>query len=61
MTVPEVHAVLRRLLDLRRWDEHEIIAWSTWRMERNRVAKLSHEKRRRAELRRRSRKHKQAL
>lgn len=61
MTVPEVRAILRYLLDLRHWDEDEIIAWSNWRMERNRVAKESHEARRRNELRRRSRKREQAL
>ena len=61
MTVPEVRAILRYLLDLRRWDEDEIIAWSNWRMERNRVAKECHEARRRNELRRRSRKREQAL
>ena len=61
MTVPEVRAVLRHLLDLRQWDEDKIVAWCNWRMERNRVAKLCHKERRRAELRRRSRKRKQAL
>jgi len=55
MTVPEVRAVLRHLLDLRRWDEDEIVAWCNWRMERNRVAKQCHEARRRKALRRQSR------
>ena len=58
MTVPEVRAVLRHLLDLRQWDEDEILAWSQWRQERNRQAKLSHTRRRRAERRRRRRKRK---
>lgn len=61
MTVREVRALLKHRLDLRRWDEAEILAWSNWRMKRNRIAKLCHEKRRRAELRRRSRKRQQAL
>jgi hypothetical protein len=56
MTVPEVRAILRHLLDLRKWDEDEIVAWSNWRMERNRAAKASHEARRREQLRRRSKK-----
>jgi hypothetical protein len=61
MTVPEVRAVLRHLLHLRRWDEEQILAWSNGHMERNRTTKLCHERRRRAELRRRSKKPKQAL
>lgn len=61
MTVPEVRAILRHLLDLRKWDEEEIVAWSNWRMKRNRVAKQCHEARRRQELRRRSRKKEKAL
>ena len=58
MTVPEVRAVLRHLLDLRQWDEDEIVKWSNWRLDRNRVAKECHQARRREELRRRSRKRK---
>ncbi len=58
MTVPEVRAVLRHLLDLRQWDEDEIVKWSNWRMDRNRVAKECHQARRREELRWRSRKRK---
>ena len=42
--------------DLRKWDQDEIVAWSNWRMERNRTAKECHKARRREELRRRSRK-----
>ncbi|MGE0377401.1 MAG: hypothetical protein AB7I48_00930 [Planctomycetaceae bacterium] len=61
MSVREVRALLQHLVDLRRWDEAEIVAWSNWRLERNRIAKLSHEKRRREELRRRNRKRNQAL
>jgi len=60
MTVPEVRAVLKHLLDLRRWDEEEILAWSEWRQERNRRAKLSHRRRARRRHRRRK-KCKQAL
>jgi len=60
-TVPEVRAILRHLLDLRQWDEDEIVAWSNWRVERNRIAKKYHEARRRGELRRRSRKKIKAL
>ena len=54
MTVPEVRAILRHLLDVRRWDESEIIRWSQWRQERNRVAKECHQRRRAAELQSRS-------
>ena len=61
MTVPEVRAILRHLLNLRQWDEEEIIAWSNWRMQRNAIAKQCHETRRRKLLRRRSRKREQAL
>jgi hypothetical protein len=53
MTVPEVRALLVHLLDKRRWDEEEILRWSAWRQERNRIAKECHRKRRRAELARR--------
>jgi SRSO17 transposase len=45
----------RHLLDLRKWDEEEIIAWSDWRQERNRQAKLSHQRRRAAARRHRRR------
>jgi len=55
MTVPEVRALLIHLLDKRRWDEQEILHWSAWRRERNRIAKECHRKRRQAELARRSR------
>jgi SRSO17 transposase len=61
MTVPEVRALLRHLLDLRQRDEDEIVAWSNWRMERNRIAKECHAARRREQLRRRSRKKVEAL
>lgn len=61
MTVPEVRAILRHLLDLRQWDVDEIVAWSNWRMERNRVAQECHAARRREQLRRRSRKKAKAL
>ncbi len=58
MTVPEVRAVLRHLLALRQWDVDEIVAWSNWRMERNRVASACHKARCREELLRRCRKRK---
>jgi hypothetical protein len=61
MTVPEVRALLQHLLETRVWDEREILTWSTWRQERNRVAKESHRKRRRRELARLSRKRDEAL
>ncbi len=60
LSVPEVRAVLVHLLDRRAWDEREILHWSRWRQERNRIARACHE-RRRAEQRRRSRRRKQAL
>jgi hypothetical protein len=50
MTVPEVRALLQHLLEQRVWDEPEILTWSAWRQERNRIAKESHRKRRRLEL-----------
>jgi hypothetical protein len=50
MTVPEVRALLQHLLETRVWDETEILAWSAWRQERNRIAKESHRQRRRREL-----------
>lgn len=50
MSVPEVRALLVHLLDTRRWDEDEIVAWSQWRQERNRIAKECHRKRRQAVL-----------
>jgi hypothetical protein len=50
MSVPEVRALLVHLLDTRRWDEDEILEWSRWRRERNRVAKACHCKRRQAAL-----------
>lgn len=55
MTVPEVRALLVHLLDVRRWDEVEILRWSEWRQERNRIAKLCHSRRGRAEMARRRR------
>ena len=55
MTVPEVRALLVQLLDVRQWDEAEILHWSEWRQARNRVAKECHRKRRQAELARRRR------
>jgi hypothetical protein len=58
MTVPEVRAVLVHLLETRHWDEAEILHWSAWRQERNRIAKECHRKRRQAEFARR-RRHKQ--
>lgn len=66
MSVPEVRALLVHLLDTRRWDEDEIIEWSLWRQERNRIAKECHRKRRQAALitndsARRSRSKKEAL
>jgi hypothetical protein len=61
MTVRQVRTILRHLLDLRRWDEKEIVAWCNWRMERNRVAKACHQRRRQAELVQRSRKKKKTL
>jgi hypothetical protein len=62
MTVPEVRALLHHLLDVRRWDDDEILRWSRWRRERNRRAAESHRKRRRAEQRPpRSKKSKAAL
>ena len=61
MTVPEVRAVLVHLLQERRWDEAEIVRWSNWRQERNRIAKECHRKRRRAERARRRRKKQEAL
>ena len=66
MSVPEVRALLVHLLDTRRWDENEILEWSQWRQERNRIAKACHRKRRQAalmeaDLDRRSRSEKEAL
>ena len=54
MTVPEVRTLLRHLLDVRHWDEKEIIAWSGWRQERNRTASECHAKRRARQLRSKS-------
>ena len=51
MTVPEVRALLTHLLEVRVWDDDEILAWSEWRRERNRRAAESHRKRRHAEQR----------
>lgn len=48
MTVPEVRALLRHLLKVRRWDEDEILWWSQWRQTRNQRAADSHRKRRMA-------------
>ena len=56
MTVHEVRALLRHLLELRCWDEEEIIRWSNWRQQRNEEAKRCHENRRRTERRRPRRK-----
>jgi hypothetical protein len=56
MSVREVRTILRHLLDMREWDEDEIVAWCNWRMKRNRIAKACHMARRRDELRRRSKK-----
>jgi hypothetical protein len=61
MTVPEVRALLQHLLEKRVWDEPTILAWSTWRQERNRIAKEGHRKRRRSELAKLSRARKEAL
>ena len=55
MTVPEVRALLVHLLAVRQWDEAEILHWSAWRQERNRIAKECHSRRRRAERARRRR------
>jgi hypothetical protein len=52
--------VLLHLLDVRAWDEAEIIRWSDWRRDRNRRAAESHRKRR-AERSRRRRKKQPAL
>ncbi len=62
MTVPEVRALLTHLLEVRVWDDDDILGWSEWRRERNRRASESHRKRRLAELRPpRSKKKKPAL
>jgi hypothetical protein len=61
MTVPEVRALLVHLLDVRQWDEAEILEWSAWRRERNRIAKECHSRRRRAEMARRRRLSREAL
>jgi hypothetical protein len=61
MTVPEVRAVLVHLLEMRHWDEPEILRWSEWRQARNRIAKECHRKRRQAELARRRRYRQRAL
>ena len=61
MTVPEVRALLVHLLDVRRWDEAEILQWSMWLQERNRIAKECHSRRRRAEMARRRRDESEAL
>ena len=50
MTVPEVRALMQHLLKKRVWNEDEILAWSAWRQERNRIAKEGHRKHRRREL-----------
>jgi hypothetical protein len=50
MTVPEVRALLVHLFDTRCWDEAEILHWSAWRQERNRIAEECHRNRRLAEL-----------
>ncbi len=51
MTVPEVRALLHHLLEVRVWDDAEILKWSNWPRERNRRAAASHRKRRLAEQR----------
>jgi hypothetical protein len=66
VTVPEVRALLVHLLDTRHWDEDQILEWSRWRQERNRIAKEGHRKRRQAalnrtDLDRRSRSKREAL
>lgn len=61
MTAPEVRALLQHLLDERKWDDEEILAWSAWRRQRNRIAKACHRKRRRAELAKLSRLRNEAL
>ena len=61
MTVPEVRALLQHVLEKRAWDEEEILAWSAWRQERNRIAKECHRKRRRRELAQLSRSRAEAL
>ncbi|AWM38640.1 hypothetical protein GobsT_31790 [Gemmata obscuriglobus] len=50
MSSPEVRALLGHLLDTRRWDEDQILTWSRWRQERNRIAKRCHRKRHQAAL-----------
>jgi len=49
ITVPEIRAMRRHLLVLRTWNEDEILKWSVWRQERNRIAQECHAKRRRKE------------
>lgn len=61
MTVPEVRALLQHWLEKRVWDEREILTWSAWRQERNRIAKEAHRKRRRLKLAKLSRIRKEAL
>lgn len=61
MTVHEVRALLRHLLEMREWDEDEIIRWSNWRQQRNDEAERCHGNRRRAERRRLRRKQSRAL
>ncbi len=61
MSVRKVRVLLKDLIDVRQWDDEGIIAWSNWRMERNRLTKQCREAKRRNQLRQRSRKWKTAL
>lgn len=45
----------------RDWPPAVLVEWSQWRIARNQIAKHCHEQRRKKELRRRTRKRKQAL
>ena len=58
MTVPEVRELLKHLLAVRRWDDDEIVWWCNWRMERNRIARICHARRRKRELQQRDRRRK---
>ena len=61
ITVREVRRLIRPRLALRRFTDEVTLYWSEWRRHRNQVAKASHEKRRREELQKRSKKTKAAL
>ena len=61
LSVPEIRNVLKHLLQTRDWTLEDLVLWSQWRTARNELAKQCLEQRRRKELRRRTRKRKQAL